>query len=674
MLSILLYLVFIIAYSLPYNFKKIHYSNDYAMVSNIYFKEKSQSLELSRTRIKINRCNKYLLQHITPYKQTQYNRIRNFKLNSQSLAKYIHILKNSGSIRVINKYTILYAKYKHTIFDINIYPIINQINIKEYKKLKICPKFLKSLFKYQLGLPRNHLLINYIIHKIYTWYLLRGYKWSSINMKVIPQVNKLDFTINEGIIYSIHIECKTRQIKKKQNLHQLNDFIVKNLTILPQQILNLHKLESGISFLKKERIIKNCTYNVITLPEGLIIYIKYSLYNNHIRYIYNQDSINVWQKNSFIFLTYIKEALQSKYSKNLLKKFVVFRSYILEFKHYWNFINNLQVQLNQSTTSTIINIKLSFLQVISDYINIYLSYTYHIIYYYKFTYNYNYIQILNSNFSLEETSNLRIITNSLKITLQYNLEKNQLSTIQKLAIQYEEKHLISIYNYSYNNIKVNNNHSSYNTSKSKNSKELYLLLLLKYIPFQYSDTTKYLAIYLHVLFYDNIITNRWMNYIINLYPYITCTYSQVFNILSILPWLHKNTIQITGKINIFDITKKLISIKLLHNHNKDEYTHKKSTYNSKLINTANCLFNIKYKIYLTQYIAIYLLINHIKSISYQIVYLPDIYLSKLIYQNHNQAGIGINLHTPFKEKAIIFIEYFTNDRCENIIYIGTNFS
>nr|YP_010196346.1 hypothetical protein LKZ37_pgp122 [Gracilaria cearensis]UAD83743.1 hypothetical protein [Gracilaria cearensis] len=163
-----------------------------------------------------------------------------------------------------------------------------------------------------------------------------------------------------------------------------------------------------------------------------------------------------------------------------------------------------------------------------------------------------------------------------------------------------------------------------------------------------------------------------MNCIINLYPCIACTYNRVFNLISILPWLHKNTIQIKGKINIFDITKKLMSIKSFHN--KDEYANKKNTYNSKLINTANYLFNIKYKIYPTQYIAIYLLINHIKSISYQILYLPDIYLSKLIYQNHNRVGIGVNLYTPFKQKPIVFIEYFTNDRYENIIYIGTNFS
>nr|YP_010196345.1 hypothetical protein LKZ37_pgp123 [Gracilaria cearensis]UAD83742.1 hypothetical protein [Gracilaria cearensis] len=212
---ILLHLLFIIS-SLTYNSNKIHRLNYYAMVSSIYFKEKSKSPKFSLTQIKINRCNKYLLQNIRPCKQTQYNKIRNFNLKNKSIDKYIHILKNSGCISSINKYTILYAKYKQTIFNINIYPIIDQINIQEYKKLKICPKFLKSLFKYQLGLPKNHLLINSILHKIHIWYLLRGYIWSSINIKVISQMNKLHFIINEGIIYSVHIECKTKQIKKNK--------------------------------------------------------------------------------------------------------------------------------------------------------------------------------------------------------------------------------------------------------------------------------------------------------------------------------------------------------------------------------------------------------------------------------------------------------------------------
>nr|YP_009732146.1 hypothetical protein [Gracilaria spinulosa]QHS70670.1 hypothetical protein [Gracilaria spinulosa] len=451
--------------------------------------------------------------------------------------------------------------------------------------------------------------------------------------------------------------------------------MIKNLSLLPKQILNLYKLESNISFLKQEKIIKNCTYNVIAQQQGLIINIQYSLSNRRITYLYNQENITIWKKNSFIFLKHIKyiiRAFQLKYCRKLVNKFILFKSkksYILELRYHWNFRKNMQIKLNNSTTLNKINIKLSLLQIISYYINIYCSYTYYMIYYYKFTYNYNYIQILNSNFSLEEISNLRITTRNLNIKLQYNL-KNHLNIIQKLAIQYEEKHFISIYNYSYRNIKINTDHFSYNISKLKNSKEFYLLL--KYTSLQYSDTPKYSAIYLHLLFYDNIKTSKWMNCIINLYPYITYTYNRVFNLISALPWLHKNTIQIKGKINIFDITKKLMSIKSFHN--KDEYTTDKNKYNFKLINITNYLFNIKYKMYLTQYVSIYLLMNYIKNTSYNILYLPDIYLSKLIYQNHNRVGIGINVYIPFKQKPIISIEYFTNNKDENIVYIGTNFS
>uniref|UniRef100_A0AAU7YQ88 Uncharacterized protein n=1 Tax=Gracilaria hainanensis TaxID=2871843 RepID=A0AAU7YQ88_9FLOR len=107
---------------------------------------------------------------------------------------------------------------------------------------------------------------------------------------------------------------------------------------------------------------------------------------------------------------------------------------------------------------------------------------------------------------------------------------------------------------------------------------------------------------------------------------------------------------------------------------KDQYINKKNVYNSKLLNTANYLCNIQYKIYPIKYIAIYLSINQINNISYQILYLPDIHLSQFIYQNHHRISIGLNLYTPLKQKPIIFIEYFINDRCKNIVYIGTNFT
>nr|YP_009019669.1 hypothetical protein [Gracilaria salicornia]AHH24637.1 hypothetical protein [Gracilaria salicornia]UAD87590.1 hypothetical protein [Gracilaria salicornia] len=204
---IILHLLFIIASLLSYNSKQMRGLNYYATVSNIHFERKLKPTKPNYIQIKINRCNKYALQ-----------RIRSFNVKATSLEKYINILNASGYINNINKYTILYTKYKKTIFNINIYPIINQINIQKYKKLKICPKFLKKLLKYQLGLPKNTLLINSIIYKIHNWYLLHGYKWSSINIKITSEVNTMNFIINEGRIYSVHIECKTKPIKKNINL------------------------------------------------------------------------------------------------------------------------------------------------------------------------------------------------------------------------------------------------------------------------------------------------------------------------------------------------------------------------------------------------------------------------------------------------------------------------
>nr|YP_009510420.1 hypothetical protein [Gracilaria caudata]AXI96093.1 hypothetical protein [Gracilaria caudata] len=218
---IFFHLLVLISSLLPYNSKKTHYLNYYAMVSNVYFNKTLKSNEFNHTQVKVNRCNKHLLRKIMDCKQNQYAKIKNFRnfhFNNIHLKKYIHILKNSGCISSINKYTILYTKYKQDIFNVNIYPVINQINIAKHKKLKICSKLLRKIFLYQLGMPKNFLLIDSILDKIHLWYLSRGYKWSSINIKNTSQMNKINLTINEGKIHSVYIECKTEQIKKNTPL------------------------------------------------------------------------------------------------------------------------------------------------------------------------------------------------------------------------------------------------------------------------------------------------------------------------------------------------------------------------------------------------------------------------------------------------------------------------
>nr|YP_009510829.1 hypothetical protein [Gracilaria gracilis]AXI96502.1 hypothetical protein [Gracilaria gracilis] len=214
---ILIHLLVIINSLLSYNPKAIRYIKYYAMVSNnIHLQKTLNSTEFNHIQIRINPCNKYLLHNIKHCKQNPYNK-KNFHFQDKSLEKYINVLKNCGCISSVNKYTTLYTKYKQTILNIAIYPIINQITIREYKKLKICPNFLHKLFKYQLGLPKNQLLLDYIFHQINTWYSLHGYQWSRIKIKNTSQANLLDLIINEGKIYSVRIECKNQQIKKNTN-------------------------------------------------------------------------------------------------------------------------------------------------------------------------------------------------------------------------------------------------------------------------------------------------------------------------------------------------------------------------------------------------------------------------------------------------------------------------
>nr|YP_009497940.1 orf220 [Gracilaria changii]ART65204.1 orf220 [Gracilaria changii] len=215
MLLIFFHLLPIITFLLTCTSKKMHYFNYYAMVSNTYFQKTSQSNEINTIQININRCNKKLLKKIINYTQVQYIKIKNSNFNNLFLKRHIYMLENSGFINSINKYTVFYTKYKQDIFNLTIYPVINQINVTEYKRLKICTNFLEKLLSEQLGMPKNPLLIDSIIHKIHSWYLLKGYKWSNVNINDKSQINNIALTINEGKIHAVYIKFKSKQIKKK---------------------------------------------------------------------------------------------------------------------------------------------------------------------------------------------------------------------------------------------------------------------------------------------------------------------------------------------------------------------------------------------------------------------------------------------------------------------------
>nr|UAD84354.1 hypothetical protein [Agarophyton chilense] len=331
----------------------------------------------------------------------------------------------------------------------------------------------------------------------------------------------------------------------------------------------------------------------------------------------------------------------------------------------------LQIRLNTVLTLPKIGIKLSFLENIHSYINSYLSYSYHVNYNYRCKYNLSYIQIINSNSYLEEISNMKMITENLKLKLEFFF-KNQLYINQKFLIQLEEKHFISIYRYSYKNIKIYTYKYILNISKLIRKQVLYVILLLKYPQLKHSNNAEYSNIYLNLLFFSNLKKIKCIKYIINFYPFIIFDHESIFSLPSIIPYIDQNIICLKSRINIFDMIKNIIPIQPFDRNYQDN--KKQKIYNSKLISKAHYLFKIKYKIYPLKYSAIYFMINYARSGSYKILYLPNIYHSKLIYQNYTQVGVGMNLYIPFKQKPIIFLEYFTHEIYKNIIYIGISFN
>nr|YP_009731946.1 hypothetical protein [Gracilaria edulis]QHS70468.1 hypothetical protein [Gracilaria edulis] len=452
--------------------------------------------------------------------------------------------------------------------------------------------------------------------------------------------------------------------------------------MLPSKILNLYNLEIGISFLKKAKILHNCSYNIISISKGLIVTIEYSLYINNIKYTCKQENRYTLQKNFVKILRYIKyyinnfhfQYLINVFDKHLILKFHRFSTFI--FIYNWNLINNLQVELYNTNHVDQINVKLSLINIINNYIESYLFYNYRIIYNYFFFTHYHYIQILNSNFIIEKISKLQIKTQQFTIKFKYNLTQN-INIIQKLILQCEEKYFICIYKYSYNqddNLKLKIYKNLFNIYKLIQNQPLHLIFLLTYPKLQYFTIFKYCNIYIHFLFYSNtkIQKGNIINNISRLYPNIEFNYNYKLYIPSFIPYTYQNTIKLKSRINICDMTKNLID-KILFNDKKYQYSNIK--YKSiKFVSRQNYILKTKYTLYPIKYIALYYFAIYKKSYSYQIVNIPQISNSQFMYQHDMQIGIGLNIYIPFTNKPMVFIEYFTNDQYKKNFYIGTKFN
>nr|YP_009237741.1 hypothetical protein [Gracilariopsis lemaneiformis]YP_009294653.1 hypothetical protein Gch_054 [Gracilariopsis chorda]AJO68547.1 hypothetical protein [Gracilariopsis lemaneiformis]AML79820.1 hypothetical protein [Gracilariopsis lemaneiformis]AOM66913.1 hypothetical protein Gch_054 [Gracilariopsis chorda] len=443
-------------------------------------------------------------------------------------------------------------------------------------------------------------------------------------------------------------------------------------------ILNLNELEAGISFLKQGNIIKNFNYRIHYHSKGLVVNIRYNLNNHHLIYLYNEYNTNILQNNQSKISNLLKKImyfLKSFSINKIVYKInqianVTYKDYSffkLEYAYFWNFIKNLKIQIDRSTTFNKINIELSDLKIINYISHICILYSHYNLYYPNYKSIFNYIKIINSNSFIKKISGLQIKIKYLTIKVKYNLGYN-INIIQKLTIQYGKEYIKYIYRYCKLNSIIQRLDIVYTISKIIEEQKLYISLQL--INQIINDKHIYnIAIYpyfnLLLLIYLNLNHIEPTIYIPDIYQHILLNYNLIINLPPILPNIQKNTCILKLKFNIYNLDKYLLLRQLNNN-----YTNLKNVYNYEVPYGIHYLLNAEYKIYTMKYISTYIFMNYIKNFSYRIHSLHNLNDTKLLYKNHIIIGIGIQL----KQISKLGFEYYITDQNEKFFHISTYFN
>nr|AYR06296.1 hypothetical protein [Renouxia sp.] len=213
------------------------------------------------------------------HKITNYLSIKGLLNQHQSLSRsqinnILNRLKYSGFFSRIKVSPVSIYGRNYLVIYFKLNSILRKINVVDSCKLQIPNKYLSYLLSRQMGYPQNFVWINNIIREILFWYFMRGYKWARVILNYTGNNNEeLNIKILEGKIYKIKLICVTT---KTNNIKYFNSLIMRELHILPNEILNIKQVEAGILGLKSKKILLSCNYNVAYVNNSnLEITVKY---------------------------------------------------------------------------------------------------------------------------------------------------------------------------------------------------------------------------------------------------------------------------------------------------------------------------------------------------------------------------------------------------------------
>nr|YP_010728805.1 hypothetical protein P6G75_pgp042 [Lithothamnion corallioides]WEA76999.1 hypothetical protein [Lithothamnion corallioides] len=335
----------------------------------------------------------------------------------------INKLRYSGFFNKISASYLSFNNHPYLIIQLNLNPILQEILIQNVDELKVPKKYLISILQKQIGYPKSLKIINNMIHKIQSWYFIRGYKWVKVSYKICySNRRKIEIAILESQISDIEIHCINgiSQIYKKE----IESFILNQLNIIRGQSLNFYNIELGIIKLKTQKLILSCNYEVqYTNKNTLKIIIKYRCLEDRISYFFNRSIYLHYQ----LLDSICKEAYMA--FNDILNSF--------DSSIYWKQIRNiylcLQYQVNSSTFNNL------------SYNNLFLS---------------NFLQIKDIIKYKNQDDAFIILKNNLKFKHHINHLNNFFTNLIIYLEKYQRKTSIII-SYNYPIVKNNQYHEKY---------------------------------------------------------------------------------------------------------------------------------------------------------------------------------------------------------------------
>nr|YP_009390142.1 hypothetical protein [Sheathia arcuata]ART65541.1 hypothetical protein [Sheathia arcuata] len=213
-------------------------------------------------------------------------------MSRQQIQYLINKLKLSGFFVYVD-FNIYYL-YTHqvVIIDVISNPILDKVYVLNYQDKLIPSSYILFLFRLQLGYPKSFIQIHDSINQMIQWYHLRGYYQVNIELEDNHVSNNvLVLSIHESKINKIEIITYIKHSNQKisNNKTLSPNLVIKTLNIKLNQALNIKHLDYGISKLKLQKIIVQCTYQMRSNYErtnGFILQLRIEVCDNRSTYIF----------------------------------------------------------------------------------------------------------------------------------------------------------------------------------------------------------------------------------------------------------------------------------------------------------------------------------------------------------------------------------------------------